>query len=66
MFSEYEVVRLKSDKEGLKAGAEGTIVMAYEYPRIGYQVEFMNESGHTLAVLTLYDDDLEPLSANNK
>jgi hypothetical protein len=59
MFSEFEVVRLKRDQSGLKAGAKGTILMVYEFPRVGYDVEFLDESGHTLALLTLYDEDLE-------
>jgi hypothetical protein len=43
-------------------GAEGTIVMAYSEPP-GYDVEFMDADGKTLALLTSYDEDLE--SAEN-
>jgi hypothetical protein len=35
--------------------------MVYESPRVGYEVEFLDESGRTLALLTLYDDDLEAI-----
>jgi hypothetical protein len=59
MFNEFEVVRLKRDQPGIKAGANGTVLMVYESPRVGYEVEFLDESGHTLALLSLYDDDLE-------
>ena len=39
-FQMYDVVRLKHARESLKSGAVGTIVMAYESPREGYDVEF--------------------------
>jgi len=45
MFSEYEVVRLKRSQSGLAAGAVGTILMVYQYPRIGYEIEFVDKSG---------------------
>jgi hypothetical protein len=60
MFSELQVVRLKKSQSGLDAGARGVIHMAYESPRVGYLVEFVDASGRTLALLTLYEDDLEP------
>lgn len=54
-FNMYDVVKLKHPRanDGLDAGAVGTIVMAYDFPRPGYEVEF------TTALLTLYDKDLE-------
>lgn len=39
-FQIYDVVQLKCAKGGLVAGTQGTIVMAYEYPKEGYDVEF--------------------------
>ena len=42
---------------GLPAGALGTIVMAYPGVRPGYEVEFCDDNGITLALLTLYDKD---------
>ncbi len=65
MFAEYQVVRLSRDipEEGLKAGARGAVVMVYpqrpESPR-EYEVEFTDEDGGTLALLTLPEDQLEP------
>ena len=65
MFAEYQVVRLTRDipEEGLKAGALGAVVMIYpqwpESPR-EYEVEFTDEEGGTLALLTLPEDQLEP------
>ena len=59
-FQMYEMVRLKKAMSGLPAGAKGTIVMAYDYPREGYEVEFPELQAAT-AVLTLYPDDLDEI-----
>ena len=65
MFEEYQVVRLSADipEEGLSAGARGTVLMVHpqrpESPR-EYEVEFVDERGATLALLTLPEDQLEP------
>ena len=58
MFSEYQMVRLKHPTAGLPGGTLGTVVMVYTYPRPGYEVEFCDNDGFTLALLTLYDGDL--------
>ena len=65
MFAEYQVVRLARDipEEGLKAGARGAIVMVHPLrPESSreYEVEFVDEEGATLALLTLAEDQLEP------
>lgn len=46
----FDVVRLTSDlpEDGLRAGAEGTIVEVYEQPEAAYEVEFTD--GTTVAV----------------
>ena len=62
MFSEYEMVRLKRPQSGLESGAVGTIVMAYDSVQPGYEVEFADATGVTIALLTLYDDDLEAMA----
>lgn len=65
MFAEYQVVRLSRDlpAEGLKAGARGAVLMVHprrpDSPR-EYEVEFVDEEGATLALLTLAEDQLEP------
>jgi hypothetical protein len=65
LFEEYQVVRLSRaiPEEGLSAGARGTVLMVHpqrpESPR-EYEVEFMDEEGATLALLTLAEDQLEP------
>lgn len=59
MFSEFQVVRLKRPMSGLDAGAVGAVVMVYEADPPGYDVEFTDPQGVTLALLTLRDEDLE-------
>lgn len=57
-FRLYDVVRLKSIKQGVAAGAEGTIVMTYEFPKEGYEVEFSEHDQEALFV-TLDPDELD-------
>lgn len=57
-FQMYDVVRLKSEKNGLPRGTEGTVVMAYEHPTEGYSVEFP-DLDLQVPILTLYPEDLE-------
>lgn len=66
MFEEYEGVRLKHDlpEYGLKAGARGTIVMVHTVPSRGYEVEMQDDEGWVVDVLTLKDDDLIVVSAD--
>lgn len=56
----YDVVRLRTaaPEYGLAAGAIGAVVMVHEKPP-GYEVEFCDAEGVTLALLTLRDDELE-------
>ncbi len=58
-FEMYDVVKLKSDRpaDRLKAGVIGTIVM--KYGERAYEVEFVDDEGATLAVLTMPPDELE-------
>ena len=56
----FDVVRLGRALHGLAAGAEGTIVMAYQYPREGYEVEFSDLKA-PMPTLTLHPEDLELL-----
>jgi len=59
MFSEYQVVRLKRTMHAVPAGAIGAIVMAYDSVPPGYEVEFTDRDGRTIALLTLQEEDLE-------
>jgi hypothetical protein len=60
MFREYQKVRLRRAVFPLESGALGTVVMAYDFATPpGYEVEFMDAEGATLALLTLHDEDIE-------
>ena len=48
--------------KGVKKGDVGTIVHCYVEPREGYEVEFLDEDGYTLGVLTYERHELEPVS----
>jgi hypothetical protein len=61
MIREHDLVVLKCDKKewGLEAGAVGTVVMVY--PKGGYVVEFVDDSGNTVALLDLTDEEVKPV-----
>lgn len=60
-INEYDRVRLLTDlpSHGLKAGMRGTVLLVYEASPPAFEVEFCNDSGDTLAVLTLREKDIE-------
>lgn len=57
---EYDVVRLRRPlpQYELEAGAVGAIVMVFDDPP-AYEVEFCDEGGVTLALVTVVEEDLE-------
>jgi len=59
-LQEYDVVRLRrpSPEHQLAEGAVGAIVLVFEDPR-AYEVEFCDNDGVTLGLVTLNEDDLE-------
>lgn len=78
MFHENDIVRLKHNvpasspiawpgipSTDLAPGAIGTVVMVHttDSTNFEYEVEFVDNDGHTLALLTLKEDDIE--FANN-
>ena len=71
MFEEYQIVRLKKDfpKHNLPMGVIGTILLVYDkkpdLPR-GYEVEFVDSQGKSLAQITVYEEDLEEVKVLNK
>lgn len=60
---EYDGVRLLRPLPqcDLAVGALGTVVMVYRNPGLppAYEVEFADDDGVTLALVTLKDDDVE-------
>lgn len=67
MFEELDKVILNHDiKEySLKEGARGTIVHTYGKGE-GYEVEFFNAKGDTIAVITLTPSDIHLISSEEK
>lgn len=61
VFAEHErVVLIRAiPAAGLTAGTTGTVVGAYGNSG-GYEVEFTDPDGHTIAVVTLDEGDIRP------
>jgi hypothetical protein len=56
-------MRLIDDRpnDGLKAGTLGTVVDVFDAPRRAFEVEFVDDDGATIALLTLTPDEVEPV-----
>jgi len=54
-----DVVSLKRDRpeDGLRAGNPGTISDEYQSAREAYEVEFVNDGGEVIALVTLVRDE---------
>lgn len=63
MAAVFDVVRLIEDVpvEGLKSGMVGTIVSVYTLPVEGYEVEFCDADGRTVAQLALFSAQFQLL-----
>jgi len=60
MFGEYEIVRsLAQVGKKVTSGTRGVIVMVYPAEPPGYEVEFFDEAGNTLAVETVDEKQIE-------
>ena len=57
-MNEFDVVKAKRDLSSKVFNCIGTIVMIYEKPRLGYEVEFINEMGETIELLTVKPQDV--------
>jgi Domain of unknown function (DUF4926) len=61
MFEEHQCVKLRRPIPPMDKGAVGVVVMVYDFTeRLGYEVEFVDREGFTLALMTLRGEDLEP------
>jgi hypothetical protein len=63
MIAEHSLVVLDCDPphERLSRGDVGTIVHVYKEGR-GYEVEFVDGSGHTVALITVRANDVRPIA----
>ncbi|KAA5970330.1 MULTISPECIES: DUF4926 domain-containing protein [unclassified Pantoea] len=63
MIKEYDVVKsTKALSDAIAAGCKGAVVMVHTEPTLGYEVEFVDDNGETLDVLTVYPDDIRLLN----
>lgn len=61
MIKEYDVVKAKKDlSDTVLQGCRGAVVLVYQEPELGYEVEFIDNEGDTLDVLTVFPSDIEP------
>jgi hypothetical protein len=59
MFTELDVVKAKRKlSNNVLPGCIGTIVMVYHKPSLAYEVEFFNNQGDTIDLLTVLPDDI--------
>jgi hypothetical protein len=61
MLNEYDCVRLRLPLDDVPVGAIGVILMAYTSPRVGYEVEFFDESKNSLGTFTTDEEHLEKI-----
>ncbi|MBF7995941.1 DUF4926 domain-containing protein [Rahnella laticis] len=60
MIKQYDVVRAKKDlSDKVLQGCMGAVVLIYEFPTLGYEVEFIDNEGDTLDILTVSPCDIE-------
>ena len=59
MLKEYDVVTARRDlNEKVAKGARGTVLIVYEANPPKYEVEFLDEDGYTIDLLTLSDNEV--------
>jgi hypothetical protein len=63
MFADNQAVKLTKDlpESNLKAGARGTVVYIYEGTPAAYEVDFVDDEGITIALLTMQETDIEAI-----
>jgi hypothetical protein len=64
MYKEYDLVKLKTslNEHNLIAGMMGVVLIVYDASPPVYEVEFCDNEGMTIALLTLDDNVLERMS----
>ena len=62
MFSEYDVVRLRSashNAPGIPSGTSGTVLLIHPATPPAYEVEFVDIAGESLGWFTMQESGLE-------
>nr|WP_314263758.1 DUF4926 domain-containing protein [uncultured Moellerella sp.] len=65
-YALFDAVALTEDilEHSLKVGMIGAIVDIYLEPEGAYEVEFCDDDGQTICMLSLYDDQIVELDLN--
>jgi hypothetical protein len=60
MINEYDVVKLVRSVDGvpIAIGTRGTVLIVYNGPPAGFEVEFVDENGESLGAYTVKEDDI--------
>ena len=62
MINEYDIViALKPLGDKIKKGDEGTVLMVYPSKPVEYEVEFLDNEGETLDILTVKAKDIKKI-----
>jgi len=64
-FELYDVVRLRVGRPEVGTSTKGAVVMVYDSSPPEYEVEFCDDEGRTLALLTLRAEDMERFEASS-
>lgn len=60
MYKEYDVVKAIRDiNDKVPKGSKGVVLIIYTATPPQYEVEFVDEEGYTLDVLTVHERDIE-------
>jgi hypothetical protein len=59
-FEDYDVVRAKKDlTRDVLRGTEGTVLIIHQATPPVYEIEFMDEEGNSIGLLTVIEQDIE-------
>ena len=62
MLNEHIVVEAtKNLSDKVVAGGKGTVMFVYYDPQLAYEVEFFDDEGYTLDLLTVFPSDIKPI-----
>ncbi|MRS17320.1 DUF4926 domain-containing protein [Enterobacteriaceae bacterium RIT691] len=63
MINEHDVVIAERDlSKAVSKGCRGAVVMIYQTPSLAYEVEFIDEKGDALDVITVLPRDIKVIS----
>ncbi|MDF7663059.1 DUF4926 domain-containing protein [Erwiniaceae bacterium L1_54_6] len=60
MIKENDIVEAKRDLSDLiSKNRKGAVLMIYQTPTLAYEVEFIDDAGETLEIITVFPDDIQ-------